>query len=522
MLEKVKQIMFDKKKILVIGDIMLDIYYRGEVNRISPEAPVPVFKKDSEMSVLGGAANVAANLSAAGQRVSMIAVTGKDMQGKKIIELFSEIGVEYTKIAIWDRPTITKTRFLAENNQQVLRVDVEESEPISDKLCTKILDELEKTINNYDLIVLSDYMKGLLTYNFTQGIIKIANNNAKKVIIDVKDPAFEKYEGAYLLKPNQKELQSLTGKPVETEEQIIFASQYILDKAKCKYILTTCGSKGMILVGEDVIYKLSTSGKAVYDVTGAGDTTIAYLSAGIANGLNIIEAMKISNYAAGLQVGKVGTSAVYLNEVEEAIKARKYGTKKVFHLNERNELGNLVNLWKSKGESIVTTNGCFDIIHRGHISLLEEARSYGEHLIVLINTDASVKRLKGENRPINTEEDRAAVIAALDCVDAVMLFDPLVDNTTVTTDEWKRISPELRKVAEEAPMGTLKFIAPDVHVKGGDYTMEQAPEAVFAKKFRAVPFIKGYSTTSIIKKVEDNYYVYDKMYLNKNIEKVIK
>lgn len=315
MLEKVKQIMFDKKKILVIGDIMLDIYYRGEVNRISPEAPVPVFKKDSEMSVLGGAANVAANLSAAGQRVSMIAVTGKDMQGKKIIELFSEIGVEYTKIAIWDRPTITKTRFLAENNQQVLRVDVEESEPISDKLCTKILDELEKTINNYDLIVLSDYMKGLLTYNFTQGIIKIANNNAKKVIIDVKDPAFEKYEGAYLLKPNQKELQSLTGKPVETEEQIIFASQYLLDKAKCKYILTTCGSKGMILVGEDVIYKLSTSGKAVYDVTGAGDTTIAYLSAGIANGLNIIEAMKISNYAAGLQVGKVGTSAVYLNEV---------------------------------------------------------------------------------------------------------------------------------------------------------------------------------------------------------------
>ena len=222
MLEKVKQIMFDKKKILVIGDIMLDIYYRGEVNRISPEAPVPVFKKDSEMSVLGGAANVAANLSAAGQRVSMIAVTGKDMQGKKIIELFSEIGVEYTKIAIWDRPTITKTRFLAENNQQVLRVDVEESEPISDKLCTKILDELEKTINNYDLIVLSDYMNGLLTYNFTQGIIKIANNNAKKVIIDVKDPAFEKYEGAYLLKPNQKELQSLTGKPVETEEQIIY------------------------------------------------------------------------------------------------------------------------------------------------------------------------------------------------------------------------------------------------------------------------------------------------------------
>lgn len=494
--------MFDEKKILVIGDIMLDIYYRGEVDRISPEAPVPVFKKNNEMSVLGGAANVAANLSAAGQRVSMVAATGKDMQGKRIIELLSEIGVEYTKIVIWDRPTITKTRFLAGNNQQVLRVDVEENGPIPDRLCIEILGELEKMIKNYDLIVLSDYMKGLLTYNLTQGIIKIAKHNAKKVIVDVKDPSFEKYKGAYLLKPNQKELQSLTGKPVATEEQVITAAQYLLSRADCKYVLTTCGSKGMILVGHDLTYKLNTIGKAVYDVTGAGDTTIAYLSAGIANGLNITDAMNISNYAAGIQVGKVGTSSVYLNEVEEAIKDGGHGIKKIFCLNERNKLGDLLNLWRREGKSIVTTNGCFDIIHRGHISLLEEAKTYGERLVVLINTDASVKRLKGEDRPINKEEDRAAVIAALDCVDAVILFDPLIDNNTVTADEWKKITPKLREVADEAPMGILKFIAPDVHVKGGDYTMEQVPEAMFAKKFQAVSFVKGYSTTSIIEKVE--------------------
>lgn len=217
--------------------------------------------------------------------------------------------------------------------------------------------------------------------------------------------------------------------------------------------------------------------------------------------MDVIEAMKLSNLAAGIQVGKVGTSSVHLHEVEEIIQSDVGNKrKKVFRMNERQSLAELLTQWRDAGETVVTTNGCFDIIHRGHISLLEEAKNYGDHLVVMINADISVKRLKGKNRPINAEEDRAAVVAALDCVDAVMIFDPLTDNAMVTEAEVGRFTPELRKIAQEAPMGAVKFIAPDVHIKGGDYSADQVPEAIFAKKFYTVSFIDGYSTTRTIEK----------------------
>lgn len=490
-----------KKNILVVGDVMLDTYYTGEVRRISPEAPVPVFKKQGERYALGGAANVAANLAAAGQAVSIMALIGDDSYGKRMKELFSETGVNDSLISIWDRPTITKTRFLAENNQQVLRLDVEEGQKISEDVSERLFSTFESVVDDFDMILLSDYMKGLLTDGFTQKIIGAAKLYGKKVLVDVKDPAFEKYKGAYLLKPNQKELQSLTKMPVSTNEKIIEAAQYLMERAESDYVLTTCGAKGMLLVGKGIVYRLDTAGKSVYDVTGAGDTTIAYLTAGLANGMHITEAMKLSNFAAGIQVGKVGTSAVHLHEVEKTIhEGTGYKRKKVFRMNERKALAELLAQWKDAGETVVTTNGCFDIIHRGHISLLEEAKKYGDHLVVMINADVSVKRLKGKNRPINTEEDRATVIAALDCVDAVMVFDPLMDNGMVTEAEIGRFTPELRKIAQEAPMGAVKFIAPDVHIKGGDYSADQVPEAVFAKKFFPVSFIEGYSTTKTIEK----------------------
>ena len=493
--------MLEPKEILVIGDIMLDTYYKGEVNRISPEAPVPVFKKKSEKSVLGGAANVVANLVAAGQKVSVLALIGSDSNGDLIRVLLNEIDVDTSFLEKWDRPTITKTRFLAENNQQVLRVDTEDSRPIDNELARHLIDRFSEIIDQFDLIVLSDYMKGLLTFEFTQWILHMANVNGKRVLVDVKDPHFEKYKGAWLLKPNTKELAALTKMSVSTEEELITAAKYLLNEAECEYILTTCGAKGMVLVSKDDVFHLDTVGKAVYDVTGAGDTTIAYLSAAIANGIEIREAMKIANYAAGIQVGKVGTSAVHLHEVEEAM---AFGTgarkQKVFRLDERDKLKRIINEWRSRNETVVTTNGCFDIIHRGHISLLEKAKQFGDHLIVMINSDASVKRLKGPSRPINDEEDRAMVIAALDCVDAVAIFDPIMDNSILSEKDITGLSEERKKIASEAPMGLMKLINPDVHVKGGDYTVEQVPEAIFANKFRSVPFIMGYSTTKTIEK----------------------
>ena len=491
--------MFKEKKILVIGDVMLDVYFSGEVNRISPEAPVPVFKKKSERCVLGGAANVVNNLIAAGQLVSIMALIGDDENGKKMREMFSETGVDLSTLCYWERATITKVRFLAENNQQVLRLDIENSNPISEKEEIALLEKLQMMIDQFDMVLLSDYMKGLLTATFTKEVIRIAKSHGKRILVDVKDPNFEKYKGAWLLKPNKKELHELSKMPVDTNDELVEAAKFLIKETECEYVLTTCGAKGMILVGKDLVYHLDTASRSVYDVTGAGDTVIAYLAASLASGYNIKEAMRVANYAAGIQVGKVGTSAVYVHEVEDQMKAGHLH-RKVFNLHERNQLYALIAEWRSRGETVVSTNGCFDILHRGHISLLEHAKSFGDHLIVLINSDASVKRLKGPNRPINTEEDRAMVIAALDCVDAVALFDPLLDNQAVLADELADFSVEKVMTAAEAPMGILKMISPDIHVKGGDYTIDQVPEAIYAKEFKAVPFVNGYSTTRTIEK----------------------
>ena len=493
--------MLKNSNILVIGDVMLDVYFGGEVSRISPEAPVPVFKKVSERFVLGGASNVVANLAAANQKAAILAMIGDDLDGERIQELFGEIGVDNTLLSYWDRPTITKTRFLAENNQQVLRLDIEDSSPITKEQSDVLLEQFKKVVDQYDVILLSDYMKGLLTFDFTQSIISIANEHNKKVLVDVKDTNFMKYKGAWLLKPNKKELHDLTKMPVSSDTELIEAAKFLLEQVNCEYVLTTCGAKGMVLVGKNTIYHLDTVGKSVYDVSGAGDTTIAYLTASLANGNDIKEAMKLANYAAGIQVGKVGTSAVYYHEVEDAMRTVKYNKKhKVFRLNERDELAALLNEWRERGESIVTTNGCFDIIHRGHITLLEKSKEFGEHLVVLLNSDRSIKRLKGESRPINSEEDRAMVIAAIDSVDAVVIFDPLKDNKEIPDEELNKLTGSQRQAAAEAPMGILRFIAPDIHVKGGDYTVEQVPEAIYAKAFESIPFVEGYSTTRTIEK----------------------
>lgn len=470
--------MVDKKSILVIGDVMLDTYFTGDVKRISPEAPVPVFRKRNERSVLGGAANVAANLVAAGQSVSMMSIIGNDETGEKLKEAFDVQGINTDLILSLDRHTTEKTRFLALNNQQVLRLDVEDTTPLSDNDCQTMLQVFQKMVKTFDLIIISDYLKGLLTYEFTKGIIHVAKANHVPVIVDVKDPQCEKYNQATLLKPNLKELRDLTEKKVETDDEIIEASEELRLRCECDYVLTTCGGRGMVLVGDGEPYFIEAFGQEVFDVTGAGDTTIAYLGTCMVNGFSMRKSVDIANLAAGIQVSKVGTSSVFWQEVRERI-VNQAGT--VIH---KIVSGSMLDSFRKDhaDKKIVFTNGCFDILHIGHIRYLQEAAKLGDILIIALNSDASVKRLKGSDRPINNEMERAEMIGALGFVDYVTLFE------------------------EDTPLELIKKIQPDVLVKGGDYTQDEVVgrEEVEARggKLVLIPFVEGKSTTNIIEKIK--------------------
>lgn len=468
----------ESKNVLVIGDVMLDTYFMGDVKRISPEAPVPVFRKKAERSVLGGAANVASNLVAAGQNVSMMSIVGNDFVGEKLNGIFEEQGINTELILPLNRRTTEKTRFLASNNQQVLRLDVEETEPIKHEDCKRLENMLEKKIKSFDLILLSDYLKGLFTYDFTQAVIRKAKENNIPVIIDVKDPKREKYRGATLLKPNLKELQDLTGLKVETDEEIIVASEELRAMGNAEYVLTTCGGRGMVLVGDGEPYFIPAFGQEVFDVTGAGDTTIAYLGACIVNGMTMKQSVDIANLAAGIQIAKVGTSSVYWSEIRERISDQAEGAvHKIIN-------GRTVASFRKdhNNQKIVFTSGCFDILHVGHIRYLQEAATLGDILIIGVNSDESVRRLKGSGRPINNEVERAEMLGALGFVDYVTIFE------------------------EDTLLNLINAIQPDVLVKGGDYAHEEVigKKEVEEKGGRIViiPFVEGKSTTNIIEKIK--------------------
>lgn len=466
------------KNILVVGDVMLDTYYNGDIKRISPEAPVPVFRKTGERSVLGGAANVAANLIAAGQRVSIMATVGNDESGKKLRNIMKFQGINTDLLMSLERHTTEKARFLASNNQQVLRFDVEDTDDLRKQDCQKMLFELEKRINDFDLILLSDYLKGVLTFELTQGILQLAKKKGIPAIIDVKDPKVNKYRDAYLIKPNLKELRDLTGMGVSDDNEIIEASEHLRTICNCKFILTTCGARGMVLIGDGEPYFIKAVKQEVFDVTGAGDTTIAYLAACMVNGFKIRDAVDISNYAAGIQVSKVGTSSVCWGEIREYLSLQTEGA--IHKLISGKVVDDLRK--NNADKKIVFTNGCFDIMHIGHIRYLQEAAKLGDILIVGLNSDASVKRLKGPQRPINSEMERAEMMCALGFVDYVVIFD------------------------EDTPLNLIKKITPDVLVKGGDYSNDYVvgTNEVEAQGGRLIliPFVAGKSTTNIIEKIK--------------------
>ena len=465
------------RHILVVGDVMLDNYYVGDVRRISPEAPVPVFRKRSERSVLGGAANVAANLVAANQQTSMMSIIGRDANGQTMMQLFENLGINAGLVSNLQRSTTIKTRFLADNNQQLLRLDVEDTDPITKVESNRILNKLQKVIDDFDLILMSDYLKGLLTQEFTQGVIKMARKHDIPVVIDVKDPKYGKYYGATLLKPNLNELRSLTGKNVQTDEEIVEAAEELRKRSNCQYVLATLGAKGMVLVGDGEPYFVKSLAREVYDVSGAGDTTIAYLATCMANEMPIRESVDIANYAAGIQVGKVGTSSVSWQEVRDLISNEDHGiVHKILSAEELNSFRR-----DNAQKKIVFTNGCFDILHVGHKRYLQQAATLGDILVVGVNSDASVRRLKGPTRPVNNEQDRAEMLSALGFIDYVVIFD------------------------EDTPYELIKKIQPDVLVKGGDYKPEEVigKDIVEARggRLELISFVEGKSTTNIIKKI---------------------
>lgn len=470
----------ETKRVLVIGDIMLDKYSFGSTKRISPEAPVPVLLKESEKVVLGGAANVAVNLEKARQEVSIMSVIGNDKEGEEIKEILENNGIS-TQLLVKDnkRKTTVKTRFIGQNNVQMLRVDSEDTFKISQNIKEQLINLLEKNINKFEIIIFSDYNKGMLDTDIMPKLIQIAQNNNIKTLIDVKEPKYEKYKNAYLIKPNLVELNDITKMPVSTEEEIVKAAQTLLKNTDSKYVLATRGKDGMTLVSKNEYKHIKCMSREVYDVTGAGDTVISYLAVGLLNNIDLVDSIQIANYAAGVGVSKMGTYAVTIEEIKEYIEEDN----NVLFENKIVTSKQLTKILKEKqNKKVVFTNGCFDIFHVGHTRYLREASKLGDILVVGVNSDKSVKRLKGEERPVIGQKDRMELLASLSFVSYVVMFD------------------------EDTPYRLIEAIQPDIITKGGDYKTEDVvgKEIVEGKGGKVVicPFIESHSTTSIINKIK--------------------
>lgn len=464
---------FNRAGVLVVGDIMLDRYWYGSASRISPEAPVPVVKVDSTEERPGGAANVAMNIAALGAKSHLVGLIGADEAGRSLDSLLSDINVSCDFVAVPSHPTITKLRVLS-RNQQLLRVDFEEGFEGVDP--TPIHTRLVQKLANVGALILSDYAKGALASVAT--MIKLARAAAVPVLVDPKGTDFDRYRGATLLTPNLSEFEAVVGKCADEATLVQRGMQLIADLDLCA-LLVTRSENGMTLLqpGKEPLH-LPTQAQEVYDVTGAGDTVIGVLATALAAGDSLEESCFLANAAAGIVVGKLGTSTVTTLELENAIHGRPESG---FGVMDEAQLQEAVALARQRGEKIVMTNGCFDILHAGHVSYLANARKLGDRLIVAINSDASTKRLKGESRPVNPLINRMTVLGALESVDWVVAFD------------------------EDTPQRLIAAILPDLLVKGGDYQPEEiaGSQDVWANggEVRVLNFEEGISTTRIIQRI---------------------
>ena len=443
-------------------------------------------KKDKMQYSLGGAANVAANMIAAGAEVDIMSAVGSDTNGNILLNELDSAGIHTDYISkLPECVTTTKLRYIAQNHQQILRVDTEDDLRMRWEIMWDKMKLLEERIGQYDLFLLSDYEKGFLTSEISQYLIQIANRRNIPVLVDVKDRQYGKYKGAFLLKPNRNELESLTGMPVESMEEVIRASCHLCRETESKFVLTTLSMDGLVLVNDhELVMQVQSVAREVFDVTGAGDTFIAYLGIGLAGGDDIQDAVRMANFAAGIQVSKIGTSIVYPNEILAAMGKRTKNHWRTVDGSRIKDVLARLKMAQADGKKIVFTNGCFDLLHAGHVGYLKKAASLGDILVVGINDDDSVRRLKGGDRPLNKLEDRRIVLESLECVDHVIPF------------------------GEDTPLKLIERVEPDVLVKGGDYQADKIVGAALVQArggtVTTIPFIEGRSTTELIRKMTNS------------------
>ncbi|MDE9452566.1 bifunctional D-glycero-beta-D-manno-heptose-7-phosphate kinase/D-glycero-beta-D-manno-heptose 1-phosphate adenylyltransferase HldE [Xenorhabdus bovienii] len=466
---------FHRAGVLVVGDVMLDRYWYGPTSRISPEAPVPVVKVDTIEERPGGAANVAMNIASLGANAHLIGLTGIDDAARALNEKLSSVKVQCNFVAVPTHPTITKLRVLS-RNQQLIRLDFEEGFQNVD--AQPMLEKIQQSLPHVGALVLSDYAKGALSQ--IQTMIKLANEAHVPVLIDPKGSDFERYRGATLLTPNMSEFEAVVGHCKDDDELVEKGTKLVQD-LELKALLITRSERGMSLlrVGQPPLH-LPTQAQEVFDVTGAGDTVIGVLATALAAGKPLNEACYLANAAAGVVVGKLGTSTVSPVELENAVRGR---AETGFGVMSEAQLKDVVAQARQRGERIVMTNGCFDILHAGHVSYLSNARKLGDRLIVAVNSDASTKRLKGETRPVNPLDQRMIVLSALESVDWVVAFE------------------------EDTPQRLIASVLPDTLVKGGDYTPEEiaGSQEVWAAggEVMVLNFEDGISTSNIIKAIKN-------------------
>jgi D-beta-D-heptose 7-phosphate kinase / D-beta-D-heptose 1-phosphate adenosyltransferase len=462
-------------KLLVIGDLMIDHYLWGSCERISPEAPVQVINIGDESVVLGGAGNVINNLNALGAQVDVISVIGNCETSDKLKALLANIKVSTKYLITQNKRVTTKKTRVISSQQQVVRYDHESTDEISNESQKSILASFKKLVSNYDAVLLSDYGKGVLTIELTQSLIAIANKKNKKVLVDPKGLDYSKYRGSYLLTPNKKEASEATKINITDDASLTKAITQLRTEYDLDVSLITLSEQG-VAIYDDKLRIHPTASREVFDVTGAGDTVLASLGFTLACGYKIDAAVEFSNLAAGVVVGKIGSAIATLNEIIEYESSLNKSTSDE-HIKTFYEIASLSKELKARGKKIIFTNGCFDLLHAGHVKYLEKTKSFGDILILGLNSDESVRRLKGRNRPINSQGDRAYILASLEVIDYVVVFN------------------------DDTPIDLIKIIQPDVLVKGGDYEGKEVVGQDIAKEVKLVKFVNEKSTTNTIEKI---------------------
>ena len=468
--------------VVCVGDVMLDRFVYGDVQRISPEAPIPVLHISREDVTVGGAGNVARNLSALGTGARLFGVVGDDAAGREAGTVLSAEPSVTLSLTVTDAcPTIVKTRFIA-GGQQLLRTDEEQVSALTDDLLARLSGDLAEAVSGPDwgALVLSDYGKGVLNDATILAALNAARAADVPVIVDPKGLDFERYRGADIITPNRRELAAASRMPTDTDSQVVAAARHLIGSCELGAVIATRGAGGMTVVSDAVEVHLQASAREVFDVSGAGDTVVATVAAGLAAGMALVDAAELANIAAGLVVAKVGTAVVRREELADCLGGAPELATKII---DQAALQDLIAQWRARGLTVGFTNGCFDIVHPGHISLIEQASAACDRLIVALNDDSSVGRLKGAGRPVQTEEARARVIASLAGVDGVVLF------------------------GEDTPLELIEAIRPNVLVKGADYAIDEVVGGDLVTSYggRVVlaKLIEGFSTTDTISRIAE-------------------